>query len=156
MDALNIMIRRNSPDSPYVLALPIPEDTPIPFFDVSDTGIYVKAIVLRRDHLLGKRINASPKYLTPKNVIDEFKKLFPEPGETASYMTLPNDVFLKAMTDAGRTEIGALEMLENILLWNEGGYFGGEPLDESLRILQDKPTSVEEFLKKSPAFQDLK
>jgi hypothetical protein len=41
-------------------------------------------------------------------------------------------------------------------LVNDGGYFGFEPLDESLALLEDQPTSWVDSLKNNEAFKDLK
>lgn len=41
-------------------------------------------------------------------------------------------------------------------LVHEDGYFGSEPLEESLAVLEDKPTVWVDFLKKNETFKDLK
>lgn len=48
---------------------------------------------------------------------------------------------------------GVLEMMR---LVHEDGYFGSEPLEESLAVLEDKPTVWVDFLKKNETFKDLK
>ena len=47
----------------------------------------------------------------------------------------------------------AEEMLENHLFIENPGYYNGASLKESLDLLEEKPTTWKEFLKKSGAFQ---
>ncbi|KAG6368011.1 hypothetical protein INS49_002211 [Diaporthe citri] len=129
------MMRQLPPNNDWTLALPVPEDAPFPVFDAAeDTGKWDKAIVLKRDELLGERVYAATAYLTPAEIVAGFKKAFPEAGATATFL-------------ARRTS-------KNMRLMAEGGYFGGKEL--SLDILEDKPTTWEEHLKSNPATKDLK
>ncbi|GAQ05022.1 nmrA-like family domain-containing protein 1 [Aspergillus lentulus] len=149
--------RQTPPANAWVFALPMPETAPIPLFDVQNTGIWVKAIVRKRDQLLGKRILGATKYTTPKEVVDGFKQAFPEAGKTASFFSLPHEMFLQGVKDSmGLPDWAAEAILEMMRLVSEGGYFGFEPLDESLAVLEDKPTAWVDFLKKNEAFKDLK
>lgn len=150
------MLRPLPPNNNYTLALPIPDTTPIPLFDPRDTGKWIKAIILGRDQLLGKRVLAATDYLTPAEMLAEFKAVYPEAGKTAGFFSTPHDKFLQAMKGMGLPEHGAVEMLENMRLMNEGGYFGGESLDESHAILQDPSTTWKEHLASAKAFADLK
>ncbi|KAJ4160695.1 hypothetical protein NW765_005539 [Fusarium oxysporum] len=98
----------------WVFAVPMPESAPIPIFDVRDTGIWVKTIVLKKDQLLGKRT------------------AFPEAGENAGFYSLPHDAFLRGVKESmGAPDWVAEEVLENMRLVAEGGYFAFEPLDDS-------------------------
>ena len=47
----------------------------------------------------------------------------------------------------------AEEMLENHLFIENPGYFNGASLKESLDLLEEKPTTWKDFLKKNGAFQ---
>jgi len=157
MPNLSGMFRQNPPDNAWVFALAMPDTAPIPVFDPANTGIWVKAIVRKREQLLGKRILGSTKYMTPREILEDFKQIIPEAGKTASFYSVPHEVFLKEIKQAmGVPDFAAEEILENMRLIDEGGYFGFEPLDESLGILEDKPTTWLEFMKKWPAFKDLK
>lgn len=116
----------------WVFAVPMPESAPIPIFDVRDTGIWVKAIVLKKDQLLGKRVLGSTRYTTPLEVVDAFKTAFPEAGENAGFYSLPHDAFLQGVKESmGAPDRVAEEVLENMRLVAEGGYFAFEPLDDS-------------------------
>lgn len=148
------MIRQLPPNNDWTLALPVPEDAPFPVFDAGeDTGKWVKAIVLQRERLLGKQVYAATAYLTPLEIIAGFKKVFPGAGASASFFSTSHEQFLGALTGSGMPEFAAVEMLENMRLMAEGGYFGGKDL--SLDILEDKPTTWEQHLRKSPATKDL-
>jgi uncharacterized protein YbjT (DUF2867 family) len=149
---------RQNPDNnnAWTLSLPVPEDAVAPLFDTADTGKYVKAAVLHRDEVLGKRILGATEYLTLKEMVEAFKKAFPEAGKTATYAEMPHDAYVKALTGHGMPEFAAVELLENMRLLKEYGYYGGASLDETHKLVEDKLTTWEEFLKKAPAFKDLK
>ncbi|EXK26196.1 hypothetical protein FOMG_17238 [Fusarium oxysporum f. sp. melonis 26406] len=142
----------------WVFAVPMPESAPIPIFDVRDTGIWVKAIVLKKDQLLGKRVLGSTRYTTPLEVVDAFKTAFPEAGENAGFYSLPHDAFLQGVKESmGAPDWVAEEVLENMRLVAEGGYFAFEPLDDShAALVGDKPTSLIDFLRGHKSFKDLK
>ncbi|CCF34489.1 NMRAL1 protein [Colletotrichum higginsianum] len=134
----------------------MPDTAPIPLFDTANTGIWVKAIVRKRDQLLGKRVFGATKYTTPNEILEAFKQTFPKAGEKATFFRLPDEVFAAGIKEAmGVPDWVAEEMLENMQLIYDGGYYGFEPLDESLAILEDKPTTCLEFIRNSPAFKDL-
>ncbi|KUM66029.1 hypothetical protein ACN42_g1014 [Penicillium freii] len=157
MQSLSASFRQNPPENAWVFALPMPETAPIPLFDVHNTGIWVKAIVRKRDQLLGKRILGATKYTTPREVVDGFKQAFPEAGKTASFFNLPHEMFLQGVKDSmGVPDWAAEGILELMRLVSEDGYFGFEPLEESLAVLEDKPTVLVDFLKKNEPFKDLK
>ncbi|KAG7118204.1 NmrA-like family domain-containing protein 1 like [Verticillium longisporum] len=157
MDSLTKSFRQNPPGSPWVFALPMPETAPLPLFDVRNTGIWVKAIVRKRDQLLGKRILGATKYTTPAELVDGFTQAFPEAGRAASFFSMPHEMFLQVVQDAmGLPDWAAESILEMMRLVNEGGYFGFESLGESLAVLEDEPTAWVDFLKRNEAFKDLK
>lgn len=149
---------RQDPDNgnAWTLALPVPEDAAAPLFDTADTGKYVKAAVLHRDELLGKRILGATEYMTLREIVEAFKKTFPEAGKTATYKELTRDVYVQILTGAGMPEFAAEELLENMRLLKEYGYYGGDSLEETHRLVEDRLTTWEEFMKKAPAFKGLK
>ena len=151
------VMRPTPPDNHWAISLPIPATAPIPLFDPeSDTGKFVKAIVLKRDQLLGKRILGTTPYTTGNEIIETFKKVFPVAGKTASWNVLTSEQFKGNLINfAKMPDFAAQELLENFLLLDQFGYYGGANLDESLAILEDKPTTWEEFLKTAPATKDL-
>ncbi|KUI60472.1 NmrA-like family domain-containing protein 1 [Cytospora mali] len=151
------MMRQVPPNNAWTFALPVPETAPIPMFDSEDdTGKWVKAIVQKRDQpgMLGRQVYAASAYMTPKDIVEAFKRTFPEAGKTAGFFSVPHEQFLKMLTGTGMPQFAAEELLENMRLMDEGGYFGGKELTHD--ILDDKPTTWEEYMKKSPVFKDLK
>jgi len=152
------MLRQpEGPSSPWTLAMPVPSDTAqAPLFDTADTGKFIKAIVLHRDAALGRNVRGATRYMTPREMLDDFKAVFPEAGRTATYFEVPHDVFRKGIEARGMPPEVAQEFLENMMLLVDGGYYGGASLDDSHALLEDKLTTWAEFLKKSPVFKDLK
>lgn len=127
---------RPSPiDNAWTLAMPVPATAPVPLFAArEDTGKFVKAILLHREETLGKRVLAATKYYTLQDVLDAFKSAYPEAGKTAKYFELPKDTFKGFLTGKGLPEFAAQELLENMLLLNEGGYYGGDNLEWSQSV----------------------
>ncbi|KAK3946531.1 NmrA-like family protein, partial [Pseudoneurospora amorphoporcata] len=90
---------------------------------------FIKATILYRDETLGKRLLSTTEYMTGDQLVEGFKKVFPEAGKTASYYQLPEDVYFNILKGLGMPEFVAQELLENMLLLGTFGYFGGESLD---------------------------
>lgn len=149
------MFRQISPADPWTLIMPVPETASIPVFDTVDTGKFVKGIVLHRDSLLGERVYGATTYMTAREVVDGFKSAFPEEGSTAGFFEMPHDNYLYALQGMGIPDFAAQELLENMLLFAEFGYFGGAELDKSHAILEDKLTTWEDHAKKASSFQGL-
>ncbi|KAK3393940.1 NmrA-like family-domain-containing protein [Podospora didyma] len=151
------MFRPSPPDNNWTLSFPITPNASIPVFDTDDTGKFIKAAVLNRDKLLGKRIYGATEYMTPAEMVEGFKKVFPEAGKTATYYQLAPETFKDALKSMGMPDFAALEMLENFLLFDQFGYYGGASLDETHALVEDKLTTWTEFIKNSPKFPaDLK
>jgi hypothetical protein len=126
---------RKTPEGVWKLALPIPGDSPIPLFASEyDTGKFVKSIFLKKDETLGKRIYAATKYYTPLEILATFKDGFPNAGKDAAFAELPHAVFKGILAGAGMPEIAQEELLENMRLMPEFGYYGGEALDSSIEV----------------------
>lgn len=149
-------IRHDEKSNTWTLALPCTEETPYPLFDTVDTGKYIKAIVLNREKLLGKRVPAATEYVTGREILDTFKKAFPEAGKSATYYQIPHEVFLSTMKGYGLPDFMATELLENMILCEKYGYYGGASLDETHALVEDHLTTWEEHLKAASAFKDLK
>lgn len=151
------MIRQTPPNNDWTLSLPIPASSPVPLLDTAgDTGKFVKGILLHREETLGKRIYGATDYYTLTEMIAQFKEVFPEAGKTAKTVELPHQVFKDILGKSGMPEEAGEELLQNMRLMNEFGYYGGAKLDESHSILVDKLTTWEDFIKAAPAFKDLK
>ncbi|KAH6669409.1 putative NmrA-like family domain-containing protein 1 [Halenospora varia] len=153
------MMRQLPPNNDWTLGLPVPTTTKVPLLaTVDDTGKFVKGILLNREKTLGKRIYGATDYYTLAQLVEQFKETFPEAGKTAKAVELPHEVFKNILMGTGMPEKGAEELLQNMRLLNEFGYYGGADLKESLSILVDKPTTWVEFIKSpnAKAFADLK
>ena len=91
--------------------------------------------------LNGKRILEATGYFTAEEVISTFTKVT---GKKAVFIQVTPDQYKAALPAA----VGQ-EFLENHLFIEEPGYFLGESLDESHKLLDAKPTTFEEFLAKN-------
>ncbi|TRM61225.1 hypothetical protein BD626DRAFT_631771 [Schizophyllum amplum] len=148
---------RQMPDGKWGLALPVPADAQFPLIDIEhDTGKFVKAILLKREEVLGRQIYASAAYYTPQQMVDHLKKLYPEAGEGAAYHELPHDAFKGILAKQGMPEVVQEELLQNLIFIAEYGYYGGESLDESIAIVDEPLTSWEQYLQNHPICADLK
>lgn len=138
----------------WTLRLPFGADKPIPLFDPpADAGKFVKGIVLNRDRVLDKRILAASSYTTPAQIIQVFQKLFPEAGQTARFEKAGFEEYKKGVRGP---EYIQEETLENMRLIGEFGYYGGEGLEASHEIVDDRLTTWEDHAKKAKAFAGLK
>ena len=175
MSNLPGMSLRDMGEGNWALALPMPDNSPIPLFDAeADTGKFVKAMFLNEDKVLGKRVYGATAYYTPTQILDQFKELFPNTGKKAAYSQLPGDVFKGIMASTGAPEVIQEEMLQNMRLMPEFGYYGGEKLEPSLavsnigtsspqflfadlelQLLTEEPTTWKEYAKKSPVLANL-
>ena len=120
-----------------------------------DTGKYVKAAILNRDLTLGKKILGATTYMTGDEIVEAFKKVYPEAGKTASYYEVPDQQFKDAITGMGMPEFAATELLENMKLMYDFGYYGGDSLDWTHGLCEDHLTTWEEILKITEAFKGL-
>ena len=120
----------------WAFTLPCPASTPIPLFDAAaDTGKFVKAILLRRDETLGKRILAATDYYTSAQIVEQFARVKPEAGRNALFIEAsPEDYKMLVGSLMGVDERIQQEMLENMQLLTEFGYFGKADLKESQRV----------------------
>lgn len=147
---------RRGGDGTWTLAMPMPETAPVPIFAPEfDSGKWVKAALMRRDEVLGKNILAATAYYTPKQMLADFQELFPQAGVGAQFFQVPEEMFIGFMKAMGRSDVAALELWENMRLISEEGYYGGESLDYSLSILDEKPMTWKEYAKQASTFEGL-
>jgi uncharacterized protein YbjT (DUF2867 family) len=122
----------NNMQGPYNFALPIPTDSPMPLFDTErDTGKFIKAILLNRETTLGKRIYGATDYYTPAQIISDFQVVKPQDGQGGKAIQVPEAAFKKVLGGKGMPEHLQEEMLENMLLMPQFGYYGGDSLKSS-------------------------
>ncbi|KAI9681821.1 MAG: hypothetical protein M1829_000566 [Trizodia sp. TS-e1964] len=154
------MMSRNpqSPSHEYCLFLPVPDNTPIPLFDAEDdTGKFVKAILTHRASTLNKNIHAATAYYSAAQVVEEFKEVkVEEAAKGAKFVQVPAEAFKDSLKQAGMSARAQEEMLQNMQFMTDYGYFGKASLDESLAILDEKPTTWKEYVARAPAWSALK
>lgn len=139
----------------WVFSLPIAASSSVPLYNPADTGKYIKAIVNHKEALLGKRFLAATQYLPAGGLVDTFKEVFPEAGKTAAYYETPKEGFYGFMKSTGMPDFAVDELYENMRLMEDFGYYGGEPLDESHKFVEDPLTTWAEYIKTAPAFAGL-
>lgn len=109
----------------------------LPLLDAAaDTGMFVKAAIKHfpGTGTDGRRILAAAEYYTPARIVSELQDVT---GKKVSYMEAPHDVFKSFLPPPA-----AQELLENMLLLQEPGYYAGADLKPSLELLgADKPTT---------------
>ncbi|PYH76841.1 NmrA-domain-containing protein [Aspergillus uvarum CBS 121591] len=129
-------------DDVYTLGWPVDmAKAQVPLFDpAEDTGKFVKAAIKHFPSSVGQRILAADDYYSPQRIVDEFHEVTGYKVQTAQ---IPEEVF-KSFLPAPIAQ----EMLENILLLEDPGYYAGESLAPSHELLDkgDKPTSWKEFV----------
>ncbi|KAF2140456.1 uncharacterized protein K452DRAFT_252099 [Aplosporella prunicola CBS 121167] len=132
-------------DGVYILAYPVSEDARFPLVDIAeDTGKFVKAIIKNRDKLLNAHVLGAAAYYTPPQILSDFEKAT---GHKARYVRVSSEKY-KGFLPKNIAE----EMLENHLFIDDPGYFNGESLQPSLDLLEEKPTTWTEYIKRSGAF----
>ncbi|RYP04363.1 hypothetical protein DL764_004499 [Monosporascus ibericus] len=149
------MFKPSPPDDAWTFGLPVAASSPIPMYDPRDTGKYIKAIVLNREALLGKHFLGATAYVTAQEIVDTFKTLFPEAGKTARFFQVPEEMFRGFMKSQGSPDYIVDEFYENMRLLEEFGYYGGEPLDESHKYVEDPLTTWEEYAAGAEPFAKL-
>ena len=83
-------------------------------------------------------------YYTPSQIVAEFSEVT---GKKAVFVQVTPDQYVAALPPPV-----AQVFLESHLFIEEPGYFNGAGLEESLDILEEKPTSWKEFVANSKAF----
>ncbi|KFY13102.1 hypothetical protein V492_03479 [Pseudogymnoascus sp. VKM F-4246] len=147
-------IRPKGDDSKsYTLPLPIPTTAPIPLFDTAaDTGKFVKGIFLAGDKAFGKTYDGAVAYVTPAEIASDFTAVT---GAKAEAVKSEVKDFKAELVSFGMTEYLAEEMYQNMRLMDEFGYYGGAPLEKSHKILDEKLTTLKEFIAKQDQWKNL-
>ncbi|KAH7371474.1 NmrA family transcriptional regulator [Cadophora sp. MPI-SDFR-AT-0126] len=132
-------------DGSYTLAYPVSQDTKFPLFDATaDTGKFVKAIIRNREKLLGKYVLGATAYYTPEQIVADFSAVT---GKIANFVKLTAEQYTTVLPP-----MLAKALLESHLFIESPGYFKGESLAQSLAILEEKPVTWKEFVRRTPAF----
>ncbi|KAL8951058.1 MAG: hypothetical protein Q9222_002951 [Ikaeria aurantiellina] len=120
-------------------------DTKIPLFAAAeDTGKFVAGILLNHPTLLGKDIYAATGWYTPTDIVKAIEKVS---GRKTTFNELPDKTFQSFLPEA----IGE-ELMETFMLVRDYAYYGpggDKILEESLKYVDGKPTTLEEFMQKA-------
>lgn len=128
----------------------VPPTAKIPLFDSGDTGKFVKAMVMRWEEVAGKHVLGATDYWTPVEMLEQFREVFPNAVQDATFHTIPKEKFMEVMSSAGTADFVATEMEENFRFMGQFGYFGGESLEWSTGLVEkngDRLTGWKEFAK---------
>jgi uncharacterized protein YbjT (DUF2867 family) len=147
-------------DGSYQLFLPISKQAKFPLFDPAEntgqsstphvplrktdrsiSGLFVKAAIKHADQLKNKQILAAAKYYTPEEIVDVFSQVT---GKKAVFVQVTPEQY-KAPLPPNMAQ----EFLENQQFVEDPGYYLGEPLEPSLKLLDSAPTTWPEFVKKN-------
>lgn len=133
-------IQKNE-DGSYTIAMAShPTKAQFPMFDAAeDTGKFVKAAINNKPS--GRQILAATNYMTPDEIAKEFSEVI---GKPASYYQLDAETFKSYLPEPAREEL-----YENMMLFENEGYYEGKPLDESLALLDEKPTTWKAFVEQN-------
>lgn len=104
-------------------------------------GNFVKAALKHDSSGSGKHIYAAADYYSPSQITTEFSQVT---GKPAAAIQLSEDTFKSYLSPKI-----AQEMLENMLLLEDPGYYGGADLKESVSLLDEKPVSWKDFVEKN-------
>jgi hypothetical protein len=104
----------------------------------SSIGIFVNAAIKHTENLNGKQLYAATDYYTPERIIAEFEEIT---GKKGHYVQLTKEQYKGFFP-----EFMAEEILENHLLIEEPGYYNGASLDETHKLLSEKPTTWKAYL----------
>jgi hypothetical protein len=103
----------------------------------------VKAALKNLDSLDGKQVLGAASYYTAEEIVNTFAQV-----------TGKNAVFIQVSPEqykASLPESFALEFLENQLFVEDPGYYLGESLEPSLKLLDANPTTWATFVKENSA-----
>lgn len=101
----------------------------------------MKATMKHAGELKNKRILAATKYYTPEEIVEIFSRVS---GKKAVYIQVSNEQFMATLPSNV-----APEHLDNQLFIEDPGYYLGEPLEPSLKLLDSKPVTFEDFVRKN-------
>lgn len=91
----------------------------------------------------GKHLYAATDYFSPKRLMREFGEVL---GKPAAFVQIPAETFKSFLPPPV-----AQELLENMYLTEDPGYYAGADLSESLGLLDEKPISWKEFVEQNKA-----
>jgi uncharacterized protein YbjT (DUF2867 family) len=120
------MMRPSPVDGAWTLSMPIPPSAPVPVYDTDDTGKFIKATVLNRDTVLGKRMLGATEYTPLERLVDSFKRVFPEAGKTARYEQVSDEAHRDVLLNQSKLpEFVVVDLMESFEMFRRFGYYFG-------------------------------
>jgi len=133
---------RKQPDGSYILGLPMPAATIVPFIDVkADYGMYVRAAI--EDPTLGAGSEIQSGTLVSYGEMAEL--ISAASGKKITYVELDREAYIAG---AHTPEFGAM-LADMYQAYAACGYYGPKEITSS-SILPRKPHSYSEFLEANP------
>lgn len=102
-------------------------------------------MIANRSKVLGARILGATDYYTAKQIVDQITEVT---GQKTQFVQISDEAYKSFLP-----EFMAQEVLENHQFMEKPGYYNGESLDESHKILKLELTSWKDFVAKSAAFK---
>ncbi|OAA75566.1 NAD(P)-binding domain protein [Akanthomyces lecanii RCEF 1005] len=109
-------------------------------------SLFIGAALKHASSLRGAQILGSGSYYTPKEIVDTFSQVL---GKKATFLQVSADEYKSTLPPAV-----AAEYLDNQLFVEDPGYFLGASLEPTLTLLDARPTTWAEFLKKNASAWD--
>lgn len=104
-------------------------------------GKFVKAVIKQFPSTVGKRVLVAAGYYTPNQIVAEIAETL---GIKTAAVKIPQEAFRSFL--APELTQGTIE---NLLVMEAEGYYGGESLEPSLALLEDKLVSWKDFVRKN-------
>lgn len=130
-------------DGSYVIATILDGSTRVPFIDITETGMWVGAILAEPDRFEGKQFAAAAEILTMQEVCEIVSRVS---GKTVGHQKLPDEVFKGFLPEGLRQQL-----FEMWAFQREYGYYGPS-MDEDVKWARENArgevTGLEAFLRK--------
>ncbi|KAE9364578.1 NAD(P)-binding protein [Stipitochalara longipes BDJ] len=138
----------------YKFAVPFSPTLKIPLISVaSDTGKYVKAILLNREGVLGKQVSAGEKYYSPEEIVKVLREVG---GLDVVVEQIDEQEYRTQMAAMGAPEFYVDDMVDNIRFVETYGFFSERAAEEGRELVGEHLESFEEWVTKSPQIAALK
>jgi uncharacterized protein YbjT (DUF2867 family) len=108
------MMSFDKDEGAWKISMPVGEEVVLPLFDTGDTGKFVKGAVLNWEAVVGKRLYGATEYMSGREMVDGFKRVFPEAGRGARYVKLGEEEYKEGLRKAGMEEWVVRELMESL------------------------------------------
>ncbi|KAJ7670511.1 NAD(P)-binding protein [Mycena rosella] len=129
-------------DGSYALALPVSEDTILPFIDAThDYGLFVREAIESPTFGAGTEILASGEDISVRDMLAQLSQIT---GKNVAYKRISDEEFMAATKCPHHV---ALELLESTKFYEEFGFFGGKDTKQSRQHLNRSPRTWADFVR---------